>query len=156
MKIGELAKHTGLAPSKIRFYEARGLIAPVQRHANGYREYLPQSVQLLEIIVTAQAGGFSLDEMRHLLPTAGMEKWNRAKLIATLKHKVVEIELLQRRLRQNKARLLEVIQYAEKPTQPCGKHAAHLMKKLAPVAPNRQPLKRRSIPPSTLRPGPGS
>ena len=83
MKIGELAERTGLAPSKIRFYEARGLIAPVQRQANGYREYLPQSVQLLEIIVTAQAGGFSLDEIRHLLPTAGMEKWNREKLIAS-------------------------------------------------------------------------
>jgi DNA-binding transcriptional MerR regulator len=66
MKIGELAERTGLAPSKIRFYEAQGLIAPVQRQANGYREYLPQSVQLLEIIVTAQAGGFSLDEIRHL------------------------------------------------------------------------------------------
>ena len=130
MKIGELAKRTGLAPSKIRFYEAQGLIAPVQRQANGYREYLPQSVQLLEIIVTAQAGGFSLDEIRHVLPAEGMEKWSWEKLIATLKHKVAEIELLQRRLRQNKAKILQVIQYAEKPSQPCGKHAEHLMKKL--------------------------
>src|SRR5882724_9804900 len=133
MKIGELAERTGLAPSKIRFYEAQGLIAPVQRQANGYREYLPQSVQLLQIIVTAQAGGFSLDEIRHLLPTAGMEKWNREKLIATLKHKVAEIELLQIRLRQNKAKLLEVIQYAETTNQPCGKHAEQLMKKLTPL-----------------------
>jgi DNA-binding transcriptional MerR regulator len=93
----------------------------------------PQSVQLLQIIITAQAGGFSLDEIRHLLPTAGMEKWNREKSIGTLKHKVEEIELLQRRLRQNKAKLLEVIQYAEKPSQPCGKHAEHLMKKLTPI-----------------------
>jgi len=38
MKIGELAERTGLAPSKIRFYEAHGLIAPVQRRANGYRD----------------------------------------------------------------------------------------------------------------------
>ena len=27
MKIGELARRTGLAPSRIRFYEASGLIA---------------------------------------------------------------------------------------------------------------------------------
>jgi len=134
MKIGELAERTGLAPSKIRFYEARRLIAPVQRKANGYRDYLPQSVQLLEIIVTAKAAGFSLDEIRHLLPTAGIEKWNWQKLIATLEHKVVEIRLLQRRLRQTKAKLLEVIQYAKKPNQPCGKHAEHLMKKLRPIA----------------------
>ena len=133
MKIGELAERTGLAPSKIRFYEAHRLIAPVQRKANGYRDYLPQSVQLLEIIVTAKAAGFSLDEIRHLLPTAGIEKWNWQKLIATLEHKVVEIRLLQRRLRQTKAKLLEVIQYAKKPNQPCGKHAEHLMKKLRPI-----------------------
>ena len=127
MKIGELAERTGLAPSKIRFYETQGLVAPVQRQANGYRDYPPQSVRLLEIIVTAQAAGFSLDEIRHLLPTSGMEKWNRGKLIATLKHKVAEIELLQRRLRQNKAKLLEVIQYVEKPNQPCGKHVEHFL-----------------------------
>jgi DNA-binding transcriptional MerR regulator len=137
MKIGELAERTGLAPSKIRFYETQGLIPPVQRQANGYREYLPQSVQLLEIIVTAQAGGFSLDEIRHLLPTAGMEKWNREKLITTLKHKVVEIELLQRRLRQNKAKLQEVIRYATKPNQPCAIQTEHLMKKLLPIVRQR-------------------
>jgi DNA-binding transcriptional MerR regulator len=137
MKIGELAERTGLAPSKIRFYETQGLIAPVQRQANGYREYLPQSILLLQIIVTAQAGGFSLEEIRHLLPTAGMEKWNREKLIATLRHKVAEIELLQRRLRQNKAKLLEVIQYAEKSNQPCGKNAEQLMKKLTPIVRQR-------------------
>ena len=137
MKIGELAERTGLAPSKIRFYEAHGLIAQVPRQANGYRDYLPYSVQLLEIIITAQAAGFSLHEIRHLLPTAGMEKWNWQKLIDTLEHKVAEIELLQRRLRQNKAKLLEVIQYAEKPNQPCGKHAEHLMKKLTPIVRQR-------------------
>jgi DNA-binding transcriptional MerR regulator len=137
MKIGELAKRTGLAPSKIRFYEAHGLIAPVQRQANGYRDYLPNSVQLLEIIITAQAAGFSLHEIRHLLPTAGIEKWSWQKLIDTLERKVAEMELLQRRLRQNKAKLLEVIQYAKQPDQPCGNHAEHLMKKLTPIVRQR-------------------
>jgi DNA-binding transcriptional MerR regulator len=116
MKIGELAERTGLARSKIRFYETQGLITQVKRQANGYREYLPQTVQVLEIIVTAQAGGFSLDEIRHLLPTPGMGKWNKEELIATLKHKVAEIKLLQKRCRQNKARLLKVIGQAEKPS----------------------------------------
>jgi DNA-binding transcriptional MerR regulator len=116
MKIGELAERTGLARSKIRFYETQGLITQVNRLANGYREYLPQTVQVLEFIVTAQAGGFSLDEIRRLLPTPSMGKWNKAELIATLKHKVAEIKLLQKRCRQNKARLLKVIGQAEKPS----------------------------------------
>jgi DNA-binding transcriptional MerR regulator len=119
VKIGELAERTGLAPSKIRFYEAQGLISQVKRQANGYREYPPQTAQVLEIIVTAQAGGFSLDQIRHLLPVSGMEKWNKEELLATLKHKVAEIELLQKRLRQNRARLLEVIRQTEKSGLPC-------------------------------------
>ena len=31
MKIGELAKQTGMAASTIRFYEARGLLSKVRR-----------------------------------------------------------------------------------------------------------------------------
>ncbi|MEN0105958.1 MAG: MerR family DNA-binding transcriptional regulator, partial [Pseudomonas sp.] len=48
MKIGELAQRTNLAPSRIRFYEASGLIA-AQRHANGYRHYPTHAVNTLEI-----------------------------------------------------------------------------------------------------------
>ena len=50
MRIGELAKRTGLAASRIRFYEASGLITSVARKANGYRDYSPEAVVLLEII----------------------------------------------------------------------------------------------------------
>lgn len=39
MRIGELAKISGLAPSRIRLYEASGLIKSVGRKANGYREH---------------------------------------------------------------------------------------------------------------------
>ena len=133
MKIGELAEHTGLASSTIRFYEAQGLITQVKRGANGYREYPPQAVQILDIIVTAKAAGFSLDEMRHLLPAPGTSQWDKEKLIATLKHKVAEIELLQKRLRQNKARLLDVIRQTEEPALPCSENAEQVMKKLAPA-----------------------
>ena len=46
MKIGELARRTGLAPSRIRFYEASGLIA-AQRQSNGYRDYPAEAEQTL-------------------------------------------------------------------------------------------------------------
>jgi DNA-binding transcriptional MerR regulator len=132
MKIGDLAARTGLAPSKIRFYEAQGLIVQVKRQANGYREYLPQTVQILEIITIAQQGGFSLSEIRNLLPTPDLENWNREELLVTLRHKVTEIEALQRRLRQNKAKLRMVIKQAEnKPLdRRCSSHAALVMKGL--------------------------
>ena len=40
MRIGELAQRSGLAPSRIRFYERIGLLKLVQRRANGYATIL--------------------------------------------------------------------------------------------------------------------
>lgn len=142
MKIGEIAERTGLSHSKIRFYEAQGLIAQVDRQANGYREYSPKIVQVIEIIVAGQAAGFSLDQIRNLLPTPGMEKWNKEELLRTLKHKVAEIDLLQKRLRQNKAGLLEVIRQAEHSGGlPCAENAERIMKKVTPKVRRRMAMR---------------
>lgn len=59
MKIGELAKRTGLATSTIRFYESKGLLNAVSRQSNGYREYPLEAVAVLSIIVNAQQTGFT-------------------------------------------------------------------------------------------------
>ncbi|MCV6304611.1 MerR family DNA-binding transcriptional regulator, partial [Pseudomonas aeruginosa] len=56
MKIGELAKLTGLATSRIRFYEASGLIRS-QRKANGYRDYAADTVWILELVTGAPGAG---------------------------------------------------------------------------------------------------
>ncbi|WP_054884447.1 MerR family transcriptional regulator [Pseudomonas sp. NBRC 111130] len=108
MRIGELAKITGLAPSRIRFYEASGLIQSVERKANGYRDYSDDAVWILEMITSAQAAGFTLDEIRHLLP-ASSQGWRHDQLLSGLKRKVEEIEVLQQRLARNKEQLLMVI-----------------------------------------------
>ncbi|WP_166360316.1 MerR family transcriptional regulator [Pseudomonas akapageensis] len=112
MRIGELAKISGLAPSRIRFYEASGLIKSVARKANGYRDYAPDTEWVLEIITGAQAAGFSLEEIRKLLPM-NADGWQQEELLGGLKRKVTEIEILQQRLAQNKAQLLLVIEGIE-------------------------------------------
>ncbi|WP_218673453.1 MerR family transcriptional regulator [Chromobacterium haemolyticum] len=68
MKIGELAKRAGMAASAIRFYEAKGLLKIASRQANGYRDYPPEALTLLTIINDAQQAGFSLEEIKRLLP----------------------------------------------------------------------------------------
>lgn len=109
MKIGELARLSGLAPSRIRFYEASGLIAPARRLANGYRAYPPETLDLLEIIRSAQQTGFSLEEIRSLLPHSNSIENGHGELVAGLRRKVAEIEAMEQQLRQNRLRLLEVI-----------------------------------------------
>ncbi|WP_329764509.1 MerR family transcriptional regulator [Stenotrophomonas geniculata] len=108
MKIGELARRTGLAASRIRFYEEAGLLV-VQRQANGYRDYPEQAVLLLELITGAQRAGFSLEEIRVLLPP-DMGQWQHDALITMLQQKVTDIEALQLRLAQSRAHLLAPIE----------------------------------------------
>lgn len=112
MRIGELAKISGLAPSRIRFYEASSLIRSVARKANGYRDYAPDTEWVLEIITGAQAAGFSLDEIRQLMPM-NANGWQHDQLLGGLKQKVAEIEVLQQRLARNKQQLLQVIKGIE-------------------------------------------
>lgn len=108
MKIGELSKRTGLAASRIRFYEKSGLINGVERKENGYRQYGPEALWILEIVAGAQSAGFSLEEIRTLLPDT-KKTWRHDELLESLQRKVVEIELMQKRLKQNKSQLLLAI-----------------------------------------------
>jgi DNA-binding transcriptional MerR regulator len=113
MKIGELAKAAGLAPSRIRYYEAQGLIGSIDRGRNGYRQYSRETKQILEIIVTAQGAGFSLDEIRNLMPQHGKPGRGRDKLLAGLNKKLIEVEALQARLVETRAGLKAVIAQIE-------------------------------------------
>jgi DNA-binding transcriptional MerR regulator len=127
MKIGELAKLSGLAASRIRFYESSGLIKSVERKSNGYRDYGTEAVWILEIITGAQNAGFSLEEIRNLLPVSS-DAWRHGELLESLKRKVSEIEVLQKRLEQNKAQLLVVIEGIE--TKPEGMQCAENTQRL--------------------------
>lgn len=118
MKIGELSKRSGLTASRIRFYESSGLIQDIERQANGYRDYGPEALWVLEVIAGAQSAGFSLDEIRRLLPAGlgsgvGTGQWQHGELVESLKRKVTDIEHLQKRLEQNKAQLRVVIDSIE-------------------------------------------
>lgn len=112
MKIGELATRSGLSQSRIRFYEKIGLLKAVDRRSNGYRVYPKDALVVLEVIATAQGAGFSLDEIRTLMP-GDLEKWDHGALMDTLRTKVVEIGRLQERLTRTKARLEGLIEEIE-------------------------------------------
>ncbi|MEN2385826.1 MerR family transcriptional regulator [Comamonas sp. A7-5] len=112
MKIGELAQRTGLAASRIRFYERIGLLSVAQRQANGYRSYPEEAVLALRLIATAQRAGFSLQELRQLLPE-DLEQWQHDVLLATLHRKLQSIDLMLVQLTQNRADLGELIAQIE-------------------------------------------
>ena len=67
LKIGELAKQTGLAVGTLRYYSDLGLLQPVQRGDNGYRYYTQNASRQVEFIKKAQAIGFTLEEIKTIL-----------------------------------------------------------------------------------------
>lgn len=54
LKIGELAKRTGVLPSTINFYTTVGLIVATERSRGGYRLYHPSTVQRVKTIQELQ------------------------------------------------------------------------------------------------------
>ncbi len=114
MKIGELAKRTGMATSKIRFYESAGLLGDVQRKENGFRSYDEQSLVTLNFIQDAQKAGFDLVAIRNMLPQSQpIPKSERAQqlLLKRLEERVKAIESVQVRLKQQRTDLLATVQH---------------------------------------------
>ena len=88
MRIGEVARSSGLSPTTIRYYEDIGLVPEPARAANGYRDYEPSAVERLRFISDAQDSGLTLAEIASILEL-------RAQGEATCHH---TIELLERHL----------------------------------------------------------
>lgn len=62
LPIGALAARTGLSVSAIRFYEAKGLIAPI-RTSGGQRRFLRSDIRRLSFALIAQRLGLTLPEI---------------------------------------------------------------------------------------------
>jgi DNA-binding transcriptional MerR regulator len=66
LDIAVVVERCGLAPSALRFYEKRGLIASAGR--NGLRRtYRPEVVQRLALISCARGAGFTIAEIARFL-----------------------------------------------------------------------------------------
>ena len=105
MKIGELARRTGLRHSRIRYYERIGLLKAVDRQINGYRLYPPEAEVVLRLITMAQAAGFTLEEIQLVLP-ADAARWNHDLLAEMLSRRIREIEEQMARLDAAKAQMM--------------------------------------------------
>lgn len=108
MKIGELSKMTGITPSRIRFYEAEGLLPRPVRQGNGYRSYSIDAAALLNIIDNAQRAGFTLEQIRRFLPQP-QQRWDHEGLVQSLKTRIAEIEAMQKQLEENRKELLTLV-----------------------------------------------
>ncbi len=79
--IDEVAKHSGLPASTLRYYEEKGLIQSIGRR--GIRRIFDLNVlQRLALISLGQCCGFSLTEISGMFSASGRPQINRKQLLA--------------------------------------------------------------------------
>lgn len=67
MRIGDLARATGMPVETIRYYERAGLLPAAARSDNNYRVYQPLHLERLAFIRQCRSLDMALDEIRALL-----------------------------------------------------------------------------------------
>ncbi len=92
LKIGEIAKQTGVSVGTLRYYEGLWLIYPAERGENGYRYYTPETIQQVHFIKQAQVLGFSLDEIRRILDVRDRGEIPCDLVRALLNHKIESMD----------------------------------------------------------------
>lgn len=91
LRIGDVAIATGLSRDALRFYEREGLIR-ASRAANGYRQYPPETVELLKYVGVAQTLGFTLAEIKQSLPRLFRANDTEAEIVRLLEAKLAMVE----------------------------------------------------------------
>ncbi len=92
LRIGELAKETGVAVSALRYYEEINLVSPSLKSESKYRYYNPSDVILVKFIKKSQNLGFSLEEITEILAERHKGKSPCPKVRKIAEHKIAELK----------------------------------------------------------------
>ncbi|HNB05690.1 MAG TPA: Cd(II)/Pb(II)-responsive transcriptional regulator [Thauera aminoaromatica] len=102
MRIGELARATGVDIETIRYYEKGGLLAPPARMPNGYRAYSAAHLERLAFIRHCRALDMPLAEIRRLLDFVAHPEADCAGI-----NRLIDAQLTRVRARLKSMRALE-------------------------------------------------
>ncbi len=107
VKIGVIAKKTGVSVQALRYYQQRGLISPKQQLPSGYRLFETSVTERILFIQRCQNIGFTLDEILELLNlqeksdiSASNVKSRVDNKMRLIKQKIDELEALHASLAQ--------------------------------------------------------
>lgn len=92
LRVGVVARRSGVSPDTVRYYEDLGLLDPPDRSPAGYRLFKPDVLERLAFIRKAQALGLTLSEVGDIV-RASMDGAPPCEHVrATLSARVVEVE----------------------------------------------------------------
>lgn len=120
LTIGGLAKAAGLKATALRYYERERLLSPAGRSGAGYRLYDHDSVERVRFIRSAQAVGFTLEDIRSLLVLeSGQEGRCKHEVQELIERRLSEIEIKMNDLKRVKARLSRALSRCRKSAGEC-------------------------------------
>jgi DNA-binding transcriptional MerR regulator len=100
LKIGEVARQTGLSIKTIRYYERRGLLEQPPRTQGGYRLYGTEEVARLRFVQRAKLLGLTLEEIKELVELA--VRCNEGEIVPRLE------EVLEAKLAEMERKMVEL------------------------------------------------
>ncbi|MEM9089354.1 MAG: MerR family transcriptional regulator [Cyanobacteria bacterium P01_F01_bin.53] len=99
LKVGELAKQTGISVRSLHYYDEIGLLSPSHRTEAGYRLYTKTDVMRLQQIVSLRQIGLSLKQIQTCLAQSQFSPHDVVKLHLTkLKQHIEEQQALYQKL----------------------------------------------------------
>ena len=129
MKVGEVARRSGVNVETLRYYERRGLLPPPDREPSGHRRYDEDTVRFLRAIKEAQAVGFTLTEIGEYLRAARRSEKPSETLRIRMASKIDEIDSRIAGLRRMRDELARVVGCACDSLDHCTCGAAYLARR---------------------------
>ncbi len=105
LKIGEVARRTGIGIETLRFYERSGLLGRPARTEGGYRLYSAEELLRLEFIKRAQTLGFTLDEIKRIMAESRAGERPCAEVREIVRERLTELDERLKQMRQLSQRL---------------------------------------------------
>ena len=145
LKIGEVAKASGVGIETLRFYEKSGLLDQPSRTESGYRLYDIEVLDRLDFIKRAQVLGFSLDEIKRVIADRRAGQSPCAEVREIVRHRLAELDTRMREMKRYRNELASALaEWDEKgdvPGHVCGliegSHIEH------PINPQARDLRKK-------------
>lgn len=117
MKIGEVAKQTGLSVKSIRYYHDIGLVCGGRNEA-GYRVYRQRDIESLKFVHQCRDLGFSLEDCKQLLELRNNESRNAEDVKQLTRSHLDYVEQQILKLHSLRAQLQQMVNECQGGAQP--------------------------------------
>lgn len=145
LKIGDVAKLSGIGIEALRFYEKSGLLEKPARTESGYRMYTRAVLDRLAFIRQAQTLGFSLEEIRRIVADARAGQSPCDEVRDIVRRRLDELDERMREMRRHRKELADTLaewdRVGRAPGHICGliesSHVGHAVKSAKKVGRKR-------------------